>query len=145
MVQIMKTIKVPVVGFLGGGTGAVTGTLMAEWTSRSTGQLKWNACGVKSAVKFGVGLLGYGISTKLDGAMSSFFAEMFAYGCWGSIFFDIALAAYPGGIPGLAEDWAITARTMAAGGRRVVRELSTLERKAATSTPARETVPASVL
>jgi hypothetical protein len=55
---------------------------------------------------------------------------MFAYGAWGSIFFDIALAAYPGGIPGLAEDWASTTRVYAAGGRKVVRELGTIEKTA---------------
>lgn len=129
MAEIMTTIKIPLTGFFGVGTGATVGTLTAEWTSRATGQVKWNAAGVKAAVKFGIGLLVYGISTRLGPAhaLASFFLEMMAYGSWGSIFLDIALAAYPGGIPGLAEDWAITARTMAAGGKKVVRELNRLE------------------
>jgi MFS family permease len=126
-------------GFIGAGTGVTVGALAAEWVSRSTGQDGWNACGVKAAVKGGVGLLAYGISTKLGPmrALSSFFAEMFAYGAWGSIFLDIAMAAYPGGIPGLAEDWAITARTMAAGGRKVVTELSRVQQ---TQNAAKQTV-----
>jgi len=130
MVELMKTISVPTVAFLGGGTGIAVGTLGAEWVSRSSGQVKWNACAVKAGVKFGIGLVAYAISTKIPvtHALVSFFAEMFAYGSWGSIFLDVALAAYPGGIPGLAEDWAITARTVAAGGRKVVRELEKLER-----------------
>jgi MFS family permease len=125
-----KNVKVPLTGFAGVGTGASIGTLAAEWTSRSTGQTAWNACAVKAGVKGLIGLLGYGISTRIGGPLGSFFAEMFAYGSWGSIFFDIALAAYPGGIPGLAEDWASTTRVYAAGGRKVVRELGTIERTA---------------
>lgn len=129
MAGVMTKIKVPTVGFLGAGTGITLGTLAAEWTSRSTGQVQWNAAAVKAGVKFGVGLLTYGISTRVASPLSSFFMEMFSYGCWGSIFLDVALAAYPGGIPGLAEDWALTARTMAAGGRKVVSELSSLEKR----------------
>lgn len=136
MVEIMRTIKVPVTGFFGAGTGITVGTLAAEWTSRSTGQLKWNAAAVKAGVKFGIGLLTYGISTKIGSPLTSFFLEMFSYGAWGSIFLDVALAAYPGGIPGLAEDWAITTRTMAAGGRKVVRELGRLEKTGAQRTGA---------
>lgn len=139
MVQVISKIKVPVTGFFGAGTGVTVSTLAAEWTSRSTGQIGWNAAGVKAAVKGGIGLVAYGVSTKLGPlhALSSFFAEMFAYGAWGSIFLDVALAAYPGGIPGLAEDWAITARTMAAGGRKVVTELSRLEQRTPIPQPQR--------
>ena len=127
---ITKKIEVPLTGLVGVGAGASIGTLAGEYTSRVTGQTSWSACGVKAAVKGVIGLLGYGISTRLGGPLSSFFAEMFAYGSWGSIFLDIALAAYPGGIPGLAEDWASTTRVYAAGGRKVVRELGTIERTA---------------
>jgi len=131
MAELFATVKIPVIGFLGGGSGATVGTLAAEWVSRSTGQTSWSACGVKGGVKFGIGLLSYGISRKLGAmhALSSFFAEMFTYGAWGSILLDIFLAAYPGGLPGLAEDWAITTRTIAAGGKKVIRELNDLERK----------------
>ena len=140
MVKI-ASIKVPLTGFVGIGSGITVGTLAAEWTSRSTGQLAWNAAAVKAAVKGGLGLVFYGISTRLGpgSALASFFLEMFAYGSWGSIFLDIAMAAYPGGIPGLAEDWAITARTMAAGGRKVVTELSRLEQRV--PTPAQRVSP----
>ena len=123
-------IKIPLTGFVGVGTGATLGTLAAEFTSRATGQVAWNACAVKTGVKGGIGLLLYMISQRL-GPLASFFAEMVAYGSWGSIFFDVALAAYPGGIPGIAEDWASTVRVYSAGGRRVVRELGAIERKAA--------------
>jgi len=121
--------KVPLTGSLGAGTGVALGTLAAEWTARSAGQTGWNACGIKGLVKFVIGMIGYAVSPKLEG-LSSFFAEMFAYGTWGSILMDIALAAYPGGIPGLAEDWAIGARTLAAGGRRVSAVIRRVESKA---------------
>jgi len=130
MVELAKKIKIPLTGFVGVGTGATLGTLAAEFTSRATGQVAWNACAVKAGVKGGIGLLLYMISQRL-GPLASFFAEMVAYGSWGSIFFDVALAAYPGGIPGIAEDWASTVRVYSAGGRRVVRELGAIERKAA--------------
>lgn len=130
MPEFFAKVKVPLTGIVGVGTGATLGTLAGEWTARSTGQVKWNACAVKAAVKGAVGLIFYGISTRLGPmrALSSFFVEMMAYGCWGSIFLDVAIAAYPGGIPGLAEDWAIAARTMAAGGKKVVQRLNELER-----------------
>ena len=127
MVELAKKIKIPLTGFVGVGSGATVGTLAAEFTSRATGQVAWNACAVKAGVKGGIGLLLYMVSQRL-GPLGSFFAEMFAYGSWGSIFFDVALAAYPGGIPGIAEDWASTTRVYAAGGRRVVRELGKIER-----------------
>jgi len=130
MVELAKKIKIPLTGFVGVGTGATLGTLAAEFTSRATGQVAWNACAVKAGVKGGIGLLLYMISQRL-GPLASFFTEMVAYGSWGSIFFDVALAAYPGGIPGIAEDWASTVRVYSAGGRRVVRELGAIERKAA--------------
>ena len=134
--MISTKVKVPLTGFAGAGTGIAVGTLAAEWVSRSTGQVAWNAAAVKGAVKFGLGLVFYGLSSKIESAVPSFFMEMFSYGCWGSIFLDIALAAYPGGIPGLAEDWAITTRAYAAGGRKIVTELRKLEK------PARRTVVA---
>ena len=133
MVELAKKIKIPLTGFVGVGTGATLGTLAAEFTSRATGQVSWNACAVKTGVKGGIGLLLYVVSQRL-GPLASFFTEMFAYGSWGSIFFDIALAAYPGGIPGIAEDWASTVRVYSAGGRRVVRELGTIERRTVAST-----------
>jgi hypothetical protein len=127
--EFTTKVKVPITGFFGAGTGVTVGTLAAEYTSRATGQVAWNACAVKGGVKFVVGLIPYMISTKLGpgSALASFFCEMFAYGSWGSIFLDVALAAYPGGIPGLAEDWAVTTRVYAAGGKKVASELTRLE------------------
>ena len=127
-------VKIPLVGTLGVGTGAVGSTLAAEWTSRSTGQVAWNACAVKAGVKFGLGLIFYGISRKL-GTLGAFFFEMMSYGSWGSILFDIAQAAYPGGVAGLAEDWALTTRSYAAGGRKIVKELGALENLGAQKVP----------
>lgn len=124
----METIKVPLAGFLGAGTGAGITTLAAEYTARVTGQVKWNACAVKGAVKGVLGILLYGISMRLPGAWS-FFVEMMAYAGWGSWFLDIAIALHPGGIPGLAEKWAIETRVIAAGGRRVGSKLGELENK----------------
>jgi hypothetical protein len=132
---ITKKIEVPLTGLIGVGTGASIGTLAGEYTSRAIGQTAWNACAVKAGVKGVIGFLGYAVSTKLGGPLSSFFAEMFAYGSWGSIFFDIALAAYPGGIPGLAEDWAVTTRVYAAGGRRVASTLTRIETGAVRTAP----------
>jgi len=123
-------IKIPTIGILGAGSGISVGTLTAEWVSRTTGQTKYAALGVKAGVKGGISLLAYGISKKL-GVMhdtAAWFAEMFAYGCIGSVFVDIALTLYPGGFAGLAEDWAMSVRTMAAGGKKVVREMKELEK-----------------
>jgi len=129
--EFTTKVKVPITGFFGVGTGASLGVLGAEFTSRATGQVSWNACAVKGGVKLVIGLIPYIISTKLGPgrALVSFFCEMFAYGSWGSWFLDVALAAYPGGITGLAEDWASTVRVYAAGGKKVVRELGKIERK----------------
>lgn len=124
MVQLAK-LKVPVVGLTGAGSGMALGTLAAEYTSRSTGQVGWYAFGVKGGVKLGIGALTYLAADKIGDkhATAGFFVETLAYGCLGSIFMDLAIALYPGGIAGLAEDFAMTTRTLAAGGRKVVREL----------------------
>ena len=133
MVNVAK-LKVPVIGLLGAGAGITLGTFAAEYTSRSTGQTGWNAFGVKAGVKTGIGALAYAVSYKLgtDHATTGFIIETLAYGAFGSIFMDLAVALYPGGIAGLAEDLAMTSRTLAAGGRKVVRELSTIEQANAT-------------
>ena len=132
MVSVMK-LKVPMIGLTGAGTGMALGTLAAEFTSRSTGQVGWYAFGVKAGVKTGIGAIAYLASDKIgvNHATAGFFVETLAYGCLGSIFMDLAVALYPGGIAGLAEDWASTVRVYVAGGKRVVRELGAIERKAA--------------
>ncbi len=129
------SVKIPTIGILGAGSGIATGTLVGEWTARSVGQTGYAALGVKAGVKGGISLLSYGASKKLgvEHDMASFFAEMFAYGCLGSVFLDVALALVPGGLPGLAEEFAMATRVMATGGRRVVRELSVIEETQKTS------------
>jgi len=103
----MASIKVPVIGLLGGGTGITIGTLGAEIVNKYTGQTGYYALGVKAGVKGAIGALTYFISTKFSdsNATAAFFAEMVAYGAWGSIFLDVFAALYPGGIAGLVDDW----------------------------------------
>lgn len=132
------SVPVPVVGFLGAGSGLALGTLGAEYVSRVAGQSGWAAVGVKGITRGLIGTAAYVGSTKIKGAKTSFFAEMLAYGDLGGFFLDVALALHPGGIPGLAEDLATTTRVMAAGGKQVVKELSELEQtpgKSAVQTP----------
>ena len=133
MVNVAK-LKVPLIGLSGAGSGMALGTLAAEYTSRSTGQVGWNAFLVKGGVKTGIGVIAYLASGKIGdkNATTGFFVETLAYGCFGSIFMDLAVALYPGGIAGLAEDWSMTTRTLAAGGRKVVRELGTIEKQQST-------------
>jgi len=128
--MVSAKVKVTAVTVAGAATGVALPTLAAEFTSRATGQTGWAACGTKALVKTGIGGLAYLVSGRL-GEAAAMFAEMFAYTSWGSIILDVAMAAYPGGIPGLAEDWASTVRVAAAGGRRVVRELGTIEKRTA--------------
>ena len=128
MVKI-AVLKVPLIGLSGAGSGMALSTLAAEYTSRTTGMTGWNAFGVKAGVKTGIGALAYAASYKIGDkhATAGFFVETLAYGAFGSIFMDLAVALYPGGIAGIAEDLAMTSRTLAAGGRKVVRELSVME------------------
>ena len=127
MIQVPTKIKIAVTGLGGAGTGIVAGTLAGEVTSRATRQVSWNACAVKAAVKGTIGLVVFGVSGRVGNAVASFFLETMAYGAWGSILVDIATAWYPGGLVGLAEDWASTLRVYSAGGKAVVRELKNLE------------------
>lgn len=129
--------KVIVGGVSGAGAGIALPTLAAEFTVRATGQKGWAGCGVKAGVKAVLGLVFYGISSRLPG-IGTLFAEIFAYTCWGSILMDVVQAAYPGGVVGLAEDAAVSARVFVAGGRGVARELGELERMAGiTEVPAK--------
>lgn len=138
--MVSAKVKVAVTGVSGAATGVAVSTLAAEWVSRSTGQVGWNAAGVKAVIKSALGLVFYLVSGRV-GEAAAMFCEIFAYTTVGSIILDVALAAYPGGIPGLAEDWAITARTMAAGGSKVASQLSQLERRSAPT----QTVKPSIL
>ncbi len=130
MVKV-AALKIPVIGLTGAGSGMAIGTLAAEYTSRATGQVGWYAFGVKGLVKLGIGSVTYLGSTKLglNHATAGFFVETLAYGCLGSIFMDLAIALYPGGIAGLAEDWAMTTRTLAAGGRKITQQLTAIEQQ----------------
>lgn len=131
--MVSAKVKVGAVGVVGVGTGIAIPTLAAEFTSRATGQTAWRACGVKGLVKGIVGAMAYAISGRV-GESAAMFAEMFAYTSWGSWVIDVALAAYPGGLTGLAEDWASSVRVYTAGGRRVVKELGVIEMKTAGQT-----------
>lgn len=121
--------KVALTSVGGVAAGLALPTLAAEFTSRATGQTGWAACGVKAGVKGLIGALLYLVSGRI-GESAAMFAEVFAYTSWGSIIMDVFLAAYPGGIPGLAENWASMVRVAAVGGRRVVRELGVIEKGA---------------
>jgi hypothetical protein len=135
----MNSLKVPAIGIGGVATGVGIGTLAGEFAAKSTGQKKYAALGVKAAVKSVIGGISYFGGQKLEEGMhssGSFYAEMLAYGSIGSILLDVALVLYPGGIPGLAEDWAVTARVYAAGGRKTARKLSDLERSQRKPVPA---------
>lgn len=119
----------PVIGLLGGGTGISVGTLGAEIVNKYTGQTGWYACGVKAGVKSAIGALTYFLSTKFsDGnASAAFFAEMIAYGAWGSIFLDVFAALYPGGLAGLADDFIGAGASAGIAARPITRELRRLE------------------
>ena len=137
MAGTLAKMKIPFTSLVGVGTGGSVGTFFAELTSRATGQTGWAACGVKGVVKGVVGLVAFGVSSVISPGIKSMFLEMMSYGSWGSIFFDIFLAAYPGGLAGMAEYWAVQLRTMAMGGRRVAGRLGELEK----AKPALEAAP----
>jgi len=126
MVRISAKQKVAVTGVSGVAAGLALSTLAAEFTSKATGQTGWAACGVKAGVKGLIGAMAYLVSGRV-GESTAMFAEMFAYTSWGSIVMDVIMAAYPGGIPGLAEEMASMVRVAAVGGRRTVRELGMIE------------------
>lgn len=128
--------KIILTGVGGGAAGAALPTLAAEFTARASGQRGWAACGIKGGVKFVIGLIAYAISGRLPG-VGTLFAEIFAYTSWGSILMDVVQAAYPGGVVGLAEDWAVSARMFVAGGRQVSAELGELERMGVTDVTAK--------
>lgn len=121
-----RRTRVPITGVLGAGTGAAAGELLSETLARGTGQTGWNKVGVKA---FGKGLvfgLFYLISTRVPG-LSSLFFEIAGYSSLGSIFFDLFAQAFPGGIWGLAERWALAMRGAAFGAERVAAELEVVE------------------
>lgn len=134
----LTSFKIPVIGLAGAGTGIGGGTILAEMAAKASGQMAWNAVGVKALVKGGIGVVSLVGADKLmdkNKMSAAFFVETLAYGCMGTIFADIALAYYPakdannpGGFAQLGIDWAAQLKALSLGGRQVVRRLSDLER-----------------
>ena len=127
MGETWRKIRVPLAGTLGAGLGTATGELASETVARSMASTGWTKVGVKGAIKSGICVVAYGISLKLPGSWS-LFAEIFGYGSFGSIFFDVFNQLFPGGIWGMAESMAVSLRTWAVGKDRVKREIESLER-----------------
>lgn len=119
-------VKEPVTGAAGAGTGLFLGELLGEFAARVTGQTSWAKAGVKTVVKAILGAAAFMIGGSATGQWS-LFAKVFAYSDWGSILLDWIYAAYPGGVFGMAERAAVTARTWAVGTQRVTATLSSIQ------------------
>ena len=117
-----------VVGALSAGVGLGISELAAEFTARTTGLTGYTKAGAKTLVKGIIGGLFYGMRLKAA-----------AFASWGSILLDWLYAVYPGGIPGLAERFAVTVRTWTMGAEKVAAEMAALE-SAVTTTPTSPTV-----
>lgn len=102
-----EQLKIVGAGMLGVGIGVSTGELAGETIARVSGQTGWLKVGVKAAVKAALFGAFYGLSAKLPGVWS-LVSEIAGYGSLGSIFNDVFYAAFPGGIWGLAGQFAMS-------------------------------------
>jgi len=125
MAVTLRKYQIPFTGILGAGAGAAVGELGAETIARATAQTGWAKVGVKGAVKAGIGLLLYGISTRVPG-LWSLFTEIAGYSSVGSIIPDVIYQITPGGLWGLAEGMAVSLRAWAVGAPRVRAEIGAL-------------------
>ena len=123
----LKTLRIPMAGVVGSGVGFATGELTAETIARATGQTGWAKVGVKGIIKGLICGAFYGLSLRLPG-LWSLGAEIAGYSSLGSIFFDLFYQLFPGGIWGLAENFAVSLRTWSAGVEYIKAELSALEK-----------------
>ena len=114
--MIPSQYREQVVGALSAGVGLGISELAAEFTARTTGLTGYTKAGAKTLVKAITGALFYGMGLKAA-----------AFASWGSTLLDWLYAVYPGGIPGLAERFAVTVRTWTMGAERVAAEMAALE------------------
>lgn len=103
-------VKIPIVAVAGAGSGISLGIFIGEVVARLTGQTGWYRFGVKAIVKMALFFVLHMISRKFEG-LGSFGLEVASYGMAGSIIPDAFEAAFVGGLPGLAELVAVSART----------------------------------
>lgn len=99
------------------------GVLSGEFTNRLAGTTGWKGVAVKGVTKGVVGTALYFGAQKLSdkGRIDmAFFTELAAYSAMGSIIPDVVASLYPGGLQGVAEDMATTAKAFALGGRRTL-------------------------
>jgi len=134
-----RRIRIPVTGIAGTGVGATVSELSSETIARATGQTGWAKVGVKGAVKGALFLAFYGLSTRLPGAWS-LFSEIAGYSSLGMIVPDVLYQVFPGGIWGLAENFAVSLRTWAMGAERIKAEIESLESGAEKETAAEAVV-----
>jgi len=139
MAAVLRKYEIPITGVLGAGTGAAAGEFVSETIARASGQTGWRRFGIKAALKAGLGVVFYGISSRLSG-MPSLFMEIAGYGSAGSIIADLIYQIYPGGLWGLAESAAVSLRTAVMGAPRIRAEIERLEEKTE-----RETAPEAVV
>ena len=126
MSAILRKYEIPLTGLAGAGTGAAVGELASETVARAAGLAGWKKFGVKAALKAGLGVLFYGVSSRLAG-MPSLFMEIAGYGSAGSIIADLIYQLYPGGLWGLAEAAAVSIRTAVMGASRISAEVRKME------------------
>jgi len=122
--MIPSRYREQVVGALSAGVGLGISELAAEFTARTTGLTGYTKAGAKTLVKVITGALFYGMGLKAA-----------AFASWGSSLLDWLYAIYPGGIPGLAERFAVTVRTWTMGAERVAAEMAALESAVTTTSP----------
>jgi len=140
MAYSLESFKEPAAGVLGAGTGLVVPDLAAEYTARVTAQTGYMKAAVKTIVKVIIALLLFGIAARLKGGrLTTIFIRMMAYAGLGSIIPDWITAQFPGGIPGLAQQLAITSATYSTGGAEIVSEISRIETARASTGAAGQT------
>ena len=125
-----EDFKIPAVSGTGVAFGYTVADFLAEFTARVTGQVAWYKVGVKALIKLLVGLIFYGIASRVSGLWSLGF-ELATYGSIGSIAPDVAWALAPGGIPGWAERAAVKVRAGMKGAKTIEEEFKRVEEEAA--------------
>ena len=122
----VKALEIPTVSFAGAAFGLTASEFISEFIARVSGQTAWMKFGVKAVTKIALGLIFYGVASKVSG-MGSLAAELACYTTLGSIVLDFLMALTAGGVTGMAEQAAVFARGTVKGSAGVTAELRRAE------------------
>lgn len=116
-----------VTGSLGAGAGLFVSEVASEYTTRLLGYTSYGKALGKTVVKVAIGTIVLALSRKTVDPAWKLMGQMASIAGMGSSLLDWFAAYYPGGVVGLANTFAMSARVVSTGSRTVSQTFQRVE------------------